>query len=1041
VTPPKPPIRLRRGAPQAGWALAALLGGIAAAGWTASATAPVRADDPGDRFAVAAGLYDRQQWKLAIDEFRALLQEHPQHPQAGEAVFYLGEALLQAGQTAEAGDHFRAYLERESDGKWTRQALFRAGETAYRLGDTDQARADLERFLAAYPDDRLGAYVLPYLGEMALGRGEAADAERYFRQALEKHPQGRLQDDCRFGLARALERLGKPGEAERFYAAVASKVASPLAGDAQFHLGALQYASGRYEEAVETFAALEQTFPESPWRTQARLGRGWALLKLRRRDEAKAVFASLASDAQHGLEARHWLGLTEKAAGEYAAAAATLREAARAAAGKPIEPAVRFHAGDALLRSGDAAGAVAEFDAVIALGDGDHEWLDDALCGKVRAALAQGDHARLDREAAEFQRRSGQSPLRADVHRMVARSLLERQRYDEAAALLEPLAAADPQTPRALEDRYLLAVAREGQQRYEDALAALGPVVEAATGRLQADARLRQGSALRMLGRFAEAIGPLASSLEARGEGEGAVKARGELAICYARTGQLDKAKEHYAELLRRHADDRLMPAITEQLAEAAYEADDPAWAEDLFARLAGRPAAVGAERPGGEPTFPTEPTVPTEPDAAALLGLAWSQFKGGRLAEAAATFGQVIDADPPTAMLAEAALTRGRIFQRLERHDAALAMFDLVVERCPESPLHPEALFAAGQLRDELGQDREAAALYQRLAADYPDFDKRDAVLYLWAWALRDLGDRQDAETTFERLRAEFPGSRYTPDATYRLAEAAFAAKDHAKAEGLLAEVLSGESDPRVRQYACYLQAQIAVTRQDWPNVQAAFETFTAEFPESPQRLVADFWIAESLYRRREYDEAGTRFDDLARRAAGRRDAWLGMVPLRRAQVLAQKRQWAEALALGSRIAENFPNFEQQFEADYVVGRSLAALARFDEAREALGRVIDAPAARRTETEAMARWMIGETYFFQKNYEAAIREFIALEVLCALPTWQAAALFEAGRCRELLGERDEAMRLFTRIVKVYPDTAAAALARQRLETPPGGGD
>ena len=40
-----------------------------------------------------------------------------------------------------------------------------------------------------------------------------------------------------------------------------------------------------------------------------------------------------------------------------------------------------------------------------------------------------------------------------------------------------------------------------------------------------------------------------------------------------------------------------------------------------------------------------------------------------------------------------------------------------------------------------------------------------------------------------------------------------------------------------------------------------------------------------------------------------------------------------------------------------------------------------------------MAQWMIGETYFHQKNYDAAIRAYLELEALYAFPTWQAAAL------------------------------------------------
>ena len=37
------------------------------------------------------------------------------------------------------------------------------------------------------------------------------------------------------------------------------------------------------------------------------------------------------------------------------------------------------------------------------------------------------------------------------------------------------------------------------------------------------------------------------------------------------------------------------------------------------------------------------------------------------------------------------------------------------------------------------------------------------------------------------------------------------------------------------------------------------------------------------------------------------------------------------------------------------------------------------------------------------------------------IPTWQAGALLQAGKCRERLGEDKEAAELYQRILKTYP--------------------
>ena len=343
------------------------------AGVTLPQPLPACADEADDQFAVAAGHYDRQRWKLAVEEFQTFLQKYPNDPRANRCVFYLGEALLQLGKLDDARRNFHAYVERDPEGKYARAALFRSGESAYLAGKLDAAKPDLEGFLAKYPDDRLNAYVLPYLGEMALAKNETAAAAGYFRDGLKRFPEGQLQDDCRLGLARALEKQNQTEEAERLYLAVAGKPGSPLADAAQFHFGALQYAAGRYEEAAESFSAFEDRLAESPWQPNARLAYGLALLKLNR----------------------------------------------------PAE-------------------AVNQFDAVLAANAAGDELLQQALRGKVQAALQMKDYAALDREAAEFEAKFPDSRLRSDVQRMVARSLVERQEFARALALLEPVVKASP---------------------------------------------------------------------------------------------------------------------------------------------------------------------------------------------------------------------------------------------------------------------------------------------------------------------------------------------------------------------------------------------------------------------------------------------------------------------------------------------------------------------------------------------------------------------------------------------------------------------
>ena len=155
--------------------------------------------------------------------------------------------------------------------------------------------------------------------------------------------------------------------------------------------------------------------------------------------------------------------------------------------------------------------------------------------------------------------------------------------------------------------------------------------------------------------------------------------------------------------------------------------------------------------------------------------------------------------------------------------------------------------------------------------------------------------------------------------------------------------------------------------------------------------RPAAEYYVAESSYQQGHHEEAARRFAELAPRLNGQTDKWVTLVPLRQAQSLAQLKKWAEAKRIAEDLAAAHPDFEAQYEVDYVLGRCLAGQAMFQEARASYQRVVNSTTGGKTETAAMAQWMIGESYFHQKEYNLALKEYLRVEILYAYPKWQAA--------------------------------------------------
>lgn len=1019
---------MRAGLPQYVAPLALALAAAAGVVWAGPAE---------DQFAVAAGHYQAKRWKLAAEEFQAFLADHADHANSTRATFYLAESLVQLRRFDEAAGQFREFLKRAPEDRLARKALFRCGEASYLAGRFDDAQAELGRFLQKYPDDPLNAYALPYLGDLAARRHDAQTAQTLFARGLKQFAQGPMQDDCRFGLARALEEQGKDDDARRLYLALASKPTSNRADEAQYRLAVNFYRSGDYEQALEGFSEFATTFAKSPLRPRAELAAGQTLYHAGEIEQARARFEQLAGRGEIGLEARYWLGLAEKAQHDWAAAAATLLAVAQAAdADEHLAPAARFHAGESLLHAGKNAEAEAQFAQVLQRWP-QSDFADKSFAGRIQVALAADDHAAVDRLASEFDTRFAQSTLKPRVDRARGRSLLARKDYPAAIAVFEGLVssagkqpggeAASPDAPEVHQparDRYLLATALLGGERYQDALATLAAIdtrplendneqIDEGLRALQLDVVRARAMALMGLERFADARATIEALLAAQPDRNTVVWAKAELAVCLARVGQLDHAKTVYADLAEQSQDAGILPATRLALAEAAVAKNDFAWAADLFAKLASQPSAYTAR---------------------GLSGLAWSQYKLKQLPEAAATFERLLNDYRGDALAPEAALTRGQILEQLDQTEPALAMYQRVIAEYSTSEQLPQAMLAAARLEERLGRLEPAAELYQRLIDEFPQLPQRETVIYQAAWALRELGRHDEADQLFEQLRGN-PRSPLWADSVFRLAERAYQQKEYDRADELLKELFGGQPGEQVTPHALFLQAEIAIGREAWPRVAAPLKRLIAEFPDSELAPLAQFWLAEAAYRQADYAKASEQLRQLAEEMRGKQAKWLPMIALRQAQILAQKKEWHDALEIASQIETDYPDFNQQYEVDYLMGRCQAAQGNFDDARADYRRVTRSEAGAKTETAAKAQWMIGETYFHQEDYESALREYLRVEILYAFPTWQAAALLQAGKCHEHLGEWQPAVELYARLLKTYPQTEFAQDASERLKT------
>ena len=483
----------------------------------------------------------------------------------------------------------------------------------------------------------------------------------------------------------------------------------------------------------------------------------------------------------------------------------------------------------------------------------------------------------------------------------------------------------------------------------------------------------------------------------------------------------------HYLADRRDEARRRLEQALAADPAapttpRAWFYLGDLAAVDEDFATAATAMSIVAA-------AFPDDPLY-----AKAVLGRARAELQLGNLAAAAAaarplTFGPLSEADIESSI--EASLLAAEAEVLLKHDDEAAAVLRRAAAARPDDLRIVDVLSALGKLESRRGRHQAALDAFEQIERRFPQHPRCYAALYDAAWELQELRRPADAERKWVVLCETYESCPLYADAAYRLAEAAMRRGDHEAAYRRACEaakVAGAELSPHV----LLLQGQAAAELERWPEADAALAKLEIEHRHDGVTPIASFWRAEIPFRRGDYESAVARFQAIVKSSSPVIAPSLPTAWLRLAQAQAERREWPEVLAAAREAKARFPQFEQAYELDYLRGRAHAARAEMLEARAAYGDVLSDARSRGTETAALARFMIAETYFHQRNFEAAATAFTRVGGEGTPVDLQAAALLQAGKCQEHLGRAADALSQYDRILKDFATSPYAAEAAGR---------
>jgi soluble lytic murein transglycosylase len=362
------------------------------------------------------------------------------------------------------------------------------------------------------------------------------------------------------------------------------------------------------------------------------------------------------------------------------------------------------------------------------------------------------------------------------------------------------------------------------------------------------------------------------------------------------------------------------------------------------------------------------------------------------------------------------ALLLQAESMLRLGDTAAARTLVTQAADRTPQSGLTPSALMRGASVLSAAGDPTAAVTLLQRVLALAPDRADATRTRYVLGEALVAAGDLKEAADVFSTLWLQAPASH--GDAAERQLKAL-------ADSGVLLPV------PTPLERVQRAERLLAGGLIDRGRLEA--EALVAERPPPDVRERA-LRVVMNASRRLGRDEAALAAanDALSTAPAERRPAWL--LELGR---LRQRRDREAALTTLDRLVREYPKSSDAPTALLLKAELLEAAGRGADAEKTYLRL--AAAYPDEDGAALALWRLGWMAWFRGNLVETTSRWARLQTSRGGHRLRDAATYWLGRTWERRGDRDQATREFTQLLRDVPRTYYGVLAARRVSGVPGG--
>jgi TolA-binding protein len=337
---------------------------------------------------------------------------------------------------------------------------------------------------------------------------------------------------------------------------------------------------------------------------------------------------------------------------------------------------------------------------------------------------------------------------------------------------------------------------------------------------------------------------------------------------------------------------------------------------------------------------------------------------------------------------------------------------------------------FESNKVNFYLAENLYAAGKYQEAIARYNAVSQDDAVmnskvLYGKAYSNLNAGRYDQAAASFAEFIKKYPSDKNVLDARMRLADSYYGSKNYAAASGIYRDLFSSGKVPLNNPHLYFQYGQALYRGGKTDEAISKFLELRQKFPQSDYASRAYYLIGWIYFQRNEYAKAIDQYRSTLIYYPGGQIASVAYYSIGDAYYNLGK--YDSAIVNYEKIIELFPKSPNVFDALSGIQYSYIALDQPERAVEKMDRYLATnPNAEFADQLSFKR---GEIYYSNRSYEKAKTSYKSFINNYRNSKLVPDAYFWIGKSAQNLGQNEEAVYNYNRVIELYAKSNIAASA------------